>query len=105
MTVLIYVFVVLVNNNITGLHILLLHLTILVNTHLEQWAAIYAAVPKEQLGIWCLAQGHLVLVLKMERPLYIHSPHRVLPDRDSNSQPFDYESNSLPLGHDFPKPN
>ncbi len=30
-----------------------------VNTHLEQWAAIYAAVPGEQLGIRCLAQGHL----------------------------------------------
>ncbi len=30
-----------------------------VNTHPEQWAAIYAAVPGEQLGVWCLAQGHL----------------------------------------------
>jgi len=30
-----------------------------VNTHLEQWAAIYAAVPGEQLGVRCLAQGHL----------------------------------------------
>ncbi len=34
----------------------------------------------------------------------VHSlPHRQsLPDRDSNSQHFDYESNYLPLGHDFP---
>ncbi len=28
-----------------------------VNTHLEQWAAIYAAEPGEQLGVRCLAQG------------------------------------------------
>ncbi len=30
-----------------------------VNTHPEQWAAIYAAAPGEQLGVQCLAQGHL----------------------------------------------
>ncbi len=30
-----------------------------VNTHPEQWAAIYVAVPGEQLGGQCLAQGHL----------------------------------------------
>ncbi len=30
-----------------------------VNTHLEQWAAIYAAAPGEQLGVRCFAQGHL----------------------------------------------
>ncbi len=29
------------------------------NTHPEQWAAIYAAAPEEQLWVWCLAQGHL----------------------------------------------
>ncbi len=29
------------------------------NTHPEQWAAIYAAAPGEQLGVWYLAQGHL----------------------------------------------
>ncbi len=28
-----------------------------VNTHPEQWAAIYAAAPGKQLGIRCLAQG------------------------------------------------
>ncbi len=27
------------------------------NTHPEQWAAIYAAAPGEQLGVRCLAQG------------------------------------------------
>ncbi len=29
------------------------------NSHPEQWAAIYAAAPGEQLGVWCLIQGHL----------------------------------------------
>ncbi len=29
------------------------------NTHPEQWAAIYAAAPGEQLGVRFLAQGHL----------------------------------------------
>ncbi len=46
-----------------------------VNSHPEQWAAIYAAAHGEQLGVRCLAQGHLVVVLKVERVLYIHSPH------------------------------
>ncbi len=27
------------------------------NTHPEQWAAIYAVAPREQLGVRCLAQG------------------------------------------------
>ncbi len=31
-----------------------------VNTHLEQWAAIYAVAPGEQLGVRCLAQEHLI---------------------------------------------
>ncbi len=38
-----------------------------VSTHPEQGADIYAAVPGEQLGVRCLAQGHLVVVL-----LYIY---------------------------------
>ncbi len=33
--------------------------THIVNTHPEQWAAIYAAAPGEQLGVQCLARGHL----------------------------------------------
>ncbi len=84
---------------------------------------------REQLGVRCLAQGHLsrgieggesswgfgallkgtsVVVLKVERALYIHSappPHlQFLPAWDSNPQPFDYKSNSLPLNHDFHEP-
>ncbi len=68
-----------------------------VNTHLEQWAAIYAAAG-EKLGVQCLAQGHLVMVLKVEKSLYIHSPHlQFMPARDSNLQPLDYESDSLTI--------
>ncbi len=75
-----------------------------VNTHPDQWAAIYAAAPGEQLGVRWLAQGHLVVVLKVERALYIHSPHlQFLQARDSNSQPFDYESETLTIiGLNFP---
>ncbi len=51
-----------------------------VNTHKEQWAAIYAAAPGEQFG--ALLKGLTsVVVLKVERALYIHSPHlQFLPD-------------------------
>ncbi len=74
-----------------------------VNTHLEQWAAIHAVAPREQLGVQCLAQGHLVVVLKVERALYIHSPHlQFLLSRDSNSQPLDYESDSLTIRPQLP---
>ncbi len=49
----------------------------------EQWAAIYAATPGEQLWVRCLAQGHLVVVLKVERALDNHSPHlQFLPARE-----------------------
>ncbi len=58
-----------------------------VNTHPEQWAAIYAAAPGDQLGVQCLAQEH------------VHSlPHlKFLPARDSNPRPFNYKSNSLTI--------
>ncbi len=46
-----------------------------VNTHPEQWAAIYAAAHGEQLGVRCLAQGHLSRGIEVERALDIHSPH------------------------------
>ncbi len=44
------------------------------HTHLEQWAAIYAASPGEQLGVQCLAQGHLVVVLKEESAVHSLPP-------------------------------
>ncbi len=47
------------------------------NTHPEQWAAIYAGAPGEQLGVRCFAQGHLSRGIEGgERALYIYSPHR-----------------------------
>ncbi len=68
------------------------------HTHPEQWAAIYAAAPGEHLGARCLDQGHLIVELRVERALYIHSIHlQFLPARDSNQQPFDYESNTLTI--------
>ncbi len=75
-----------------------------VNTHPEQWAAIYAAAPGEQLGVRCLAQGHLSHGIEGGESV-VHSlppPTCLRQSRDSNSQPFDYEFGSLPLGHDFP---
>ncbi len=56
-----------------------------VNTHPEQWAAIYAAAPGEQLGVRCLAQGHLSRGIEGGESAA----------RDSNSQPLDYDSDSL----------
>ncbi len=39
----------------------------------------YAEASGEQLGVRCLAHGHLVMVLKVERALYIHSPPTTIP--------------------------
>ncbi len=51
-----------------------------VNTHTEQWAAI-APAPGEQLGVRALLKGTSVVVLKVERVLFIHNPHlQSLPD-------------------------
>ncbi len=48
-----------------------------VNTHPEQWAAIYAAEAGDQLGVRCLAQGHFSRVWpagpKLARNLWITS--------------------------------
>ncbi len=67
------------------------------NTHQEQWAAIYAAAPRQHLGVWCLAQGHLSHGIEggegpVYLPIFIHL--QLLPARDSNSQPLDYESDT-----------
>ncbi len=69
-----------------------------VNTHPEQWAAIYAAAPGEQLGFGALLKGTSVVVLRLERALYIHSPHlQFLPARDSNPRLLGYEPDSLTI--------
>ncbi len=45
-----------------------------------------------------LLMGTSVIVLRVERALYIHSPHRLfLPVRDSNPQPLGYEPDSLTI--------
>ncbi len=64
--------------------------------------------PGSSWGFGALLKGTSVVVLKVERALYIHSPHlQFLPARDSNSQPLDYESESItirpwlpPVSHD-----
>ncbi len=54
--------------------------------------------PGSSWGFGALLKGTSVMVLKVERALYIHSPHlQFLPARDLNSQPFDYESDSLTI--------
>ncbi len=59
----------------------------------------FAAVAGEQLGVWCLAQGHPSRGIEGgESVVYMHSPNlQFLPVWDSNLQPFDYESDSLTI--------
>ncbi len=74
-----------------------------VNTHPEQWAAIYAAAPGEQLGVRCRAQGHLSHGIEAEESAVHSLTHlQFLPTRDSNSQPFDYETDSLTIRPQLP---
>ncbi len=68
------------------------HTHISEHTHRQQWAAIYCC------GFGALLKGTSVMALRVERALYIHSPHRqFLLARDSNSQPFDHEPDSLAI--------
>ncbi len=54
--------------------------------------------PGSSWGFGALLKGTSVVVLSVERALYIHSPHlQFLPARDSNLQPLDYESDSLTI--------
>ncbi len=82
------------------------------HTHLEQWTYTHTHThththprssglpvmlrhPGSSWGFGVLLKGTSVVVLRVERALDIHSPHlQSLPDRDSNSQPLDYESDS-----------
>ncbi len=74
-----------------------------VNTHPEQWAGIYAAAPGEQLGVRCLAQGHLSRGIEGWESSGHSLPHlQFLTARDSNSQPFDYDSDSLTIRPQLP---
>ncbi len=56
-----------------------------VNTHPEQWVAIYAAAPGEQLGVRCLAQGHLSHGIEGgESAVHSLPPPTIPAGRDSN---------------------
>ncbi len=61
--------------------------------------------PGSSWGFGALLKGLTsVMVLKVERALYIHSPHlQFLQDRDLNSPPLDYESNSLTIRTQLPR--
>ncbi len=75
-----------------------------VNTHPEKCAAIYAVAPGSSWGFSVLLKDTSVMVLKEERALYIHSPlQQFLPDRDSNPQPFNFESDSLTIRPQLPQ--
>ncbi len=69
-----------------------------VNTHPEQWAVNAAALGSIR-GFGALLKGSSVMVLRVERVLYINQPPppQFLPDRDSNSLPLDYEGDSLTI--------
>ncbi len=60
--------------------------------------------PGEQFGVRCLAQGHLSRGIEGGESV-VHSPRprQFLPDRDSNSQPFDYESDSITIRPQLPQ--
>ncbi len=63
-----------------------------VNTHPEQWAAI---APGSNWGFGALLKGTSVMVLKVERVLFIHNPHlQFLPARESNQRPSGYKQRS-----------
>ncbi len=69
-----------------------------VNTHLEQWAAIYAAAPEE---VPCSSAPQSWYWGWRERCTFTPSTYNPCRTGDSNSQPLGHESDSLPLGHDF----
>ncbi len=74
-------------------------------THTQQWTHTRSSGqpfmlrrPGSSWGFGALLKGTSVMVLRVERALDIHSPHlQFLPARDSNSQPLDYESDSLTI--------
>ncbi len=80
-------------------------------THTQQWTHTRSSGqpfmlrrPGSIWGFGALLKGTSVVVLKVERVLYIHSPHlQFLPVRDSNSQPLDYESDSLTIRPRLPR--
>ncbi len=93
------------NSGICALHLPILsaHIQQWTHTQPEHWATIYAAAPGKQLGVRCLAQGHMVS--RAERVVYIHSPHlQPLPDLRLELATFGLRVRlSKRLGHDCPR--
>ncbi len=68
-----------------------------VNMHPDQWAAI-APAPGEQLGVRCLAQGHLSHGIEGgESAVHSQSPLQSLPDLRFEPATFGYKSDSLTI--------
>ncbi len=70
------------------------------NTHPEQWADIFAVAPREQLGVWYLAQGsHLSRGIEGGRERCTFTPPTYNPCRyrDSNVRPLGCKSDSLTI--------
>ncbi len=64
----------------------------------SSWQPFMPRRPGSSWGFGALLKGTSVVVLKEERALDIHSPHlQFLPDWDTNSQPLNYESDSLTI--------
>ncbi len=77
-----------------------------VNTHPEQWAAIYAAAPGSSWGFGALLKGTSVVVLKVERALF--TPPHLHSCRDLRLELatfIGYESNSLTIRTRLPNNN
>ncbi len=69
-----------------------------VNTHPEQWAAIYVAAPGEQLGARCLAQGYLNHSIEGGESAGHSLPPPTIPASPRlELNPLDYESDSLTI--------
>ncbi len=72
-----------------------------VNTHPEQWAAI-APAPGEQLGVWCLAQGHLSHGIEGgESAVHSQSPPSI--PAGARIKPAGYKPNSLTARPQLPE--
>ncbi len=65
------------------------------SAHTQQWTHTHLRRPGRGWGFCASLKGTSVMVSRVERALFIHSPHlQSLPARDSNPQTFNYESDS-----------
>ncbi len=70
-------------------------------THTHTWSSGQSFMLRHPGSIWgfgALLKGASVVVLRVKRALYIHSPHLQSPQApDSNPQPLDYKSDSVTI--------